>query len=83
MATGIAGLSVAADSLSAIKYATVKAVRNEEGLIVDFKTEGEFPCYGNNDAARGRNRMQPGQQLHGKAAQASHLPQLPAHPAPS
>ncbi|WP_418170784.1 formate C-acetyltransferase [Akkermansia sp.] len=49
MATGIAGLSVAADSLSAIKYATVKAVRNEEGLIVDFKTEGEFPCYGNND----------------------------------
>ena len=49
MATGIAGLSVAADSLSAFKYATVKAVRNEEGLIVDFKTEGEFPCYGNND----------------------------------
>ena len=46
MATGIAGLSVAADSLSAIKYAKV---RNEEGLIVDFKTEGEFPCYGNND----------------------------------
>ena len=36
-------------SLSAIKYATVKAIRNEEGLIVDFKTEGEFPCYGNND----------------------------------
>lgn len=49
MATGIAGLSVAADSLSAIKYATVKAVRNENGLIVDFKTEGDFPCYGNND----------------------------------
>ena len=49
MATGIAGLSVAADSLSAIKYSTVKAIRNEEGLIVDFKTEGEFPCYGNND----------------------------------
>ena len=49
MATGIAGLSVAADSLSAIKYATVKAIRNEDGLIVDFRTEGEFPCYGNND----------------------------------
>lgn len=46
MATGIAGLSVAADSLSAIKYATVKAIRNEEGLIVDFKTEGEFPVTG-------------------------------------
>ena len=49
MACGIAGLSVAADSLSAIKYAKVKAIRNEEGLIVDFETEGEFPCYGNND----------------------------------
>jgi formate C-acetyltransferase len=49
MATGIAGLSVAADSLSAIKYAKVKPIRNEEGLIVDFETEGEFPCYGNND----------------------------------
>lgn len=49
MATGIAGLSVAADSLSAIKYARVKAIRNEEGLIVDFETQGEFPCYGNND----------------------------------
>lgn len=49
MACGIAGLSVAADSLSAIKYAKVTPVRNEDGLIVDFKTEGEFPCYGNND----------------------------------
>ncbi len=49
MATGIAGLSVAADSLSAIKYAKVKAIRNEDGYIVDFETEGEFPCYGNND----------------------------------
>ncbi|MBQ4614393.1 MAG: formate C-acetyltransferase [Akkermansia sp.] len=49
MAAGIAGLSVAADSLSAIKYAKVKCIRNEEGLITDFVTEGEFPCYGNND----------------------------------
>jgi len=48
-ATGIAGLSVAADSLSALKYAKVKAIRNEDGLVVDFETEGEFPCYGNND----------------------------------
>jgi formate C-acetyltransferase len=49
MACGIAGLSIAADSLSAIKFAKVTAVRDERGLAVDFKTEGEFPCYGNND----------------------------------
>ncbi|RBP96392.1 formate C-acetyltransferase [Cytobacillus firmus] len=49
MATGIAGLSVAADSLSAIKYATVKAIRDEKGLVIDFITEGDFPKYGNND----------------------------------
>ncbi|NMM54453.1 formate C-acetyltransferase [Paenibacillus aquistagni] len=49
MACGIAGLSVAADSLSAIKYAKVKPIRNEQGIAVDFEVEGEFPCYGNND----------------------------------
>ena len=49
MAGGIAGLSVLADSLSAIKYAKVKPVLNEQGLAVDFITEGEFPKYGNND----------------------------------
>lgn len=48
-ATGIAGLSCAADSLSAIKYATVYPIRNEAGIIIDFKIEGEFPKYGNND----------------------------------
>ena len=48
-ATGIAGLSVVADSLSAIKYATVTPIRDEDGIIVDFKTEGEFPKYGNDD----------------------------------
>ena len=48
-ATGIAGLSCAVDSLSAIKYANVYPIRDEEGLIVDFKTEGDFPKYGNND----------------------------------
>lgn len=50
MACGIAGLSVVADSLSAIKYAKVKAIRDENGLAVDFEIEGEFPKYGNNDA---------------------------------
>lgn len=49
MATGIAGLSVLADSLSAIKYAKVKPIRNEKGVAVDFETIGEFPAYGNND----------------------------------
>ena len=49
MACGIAGLSVCADSLSAIKYAKVKPIRNEEGIAVDFEVEGDFPKYGNND----------------------------------
>lgn len=49
MACGIAGLSVAADSLSAIKYAKVKAIRNEDGLAVDYEIEGEYPAFGNND----------------------------------
>ncbi len=48
-ATGIAGLSCAADSLSAIKYAEVYPIRDEEGLVVDYKTVGEYPTYGNND----------------------------------
>ena len=49
MAFGIAGMSVVADSLSAIKHATVKVVRDETGLIVDYEIEGEFPQFGNND----------------------------------
>ena len=48
-ATGIAGFSVVADSLSAIKYARVKPVRNEQGIAVDFEIEGDFPKYGNDD----------------------------------
>ncbi len=49
MAFGVAGLSVVADSLSAIKYAKVKPIRNEEGIAVDFETTGDFPKYGNDD----------------------------------
>ncbi len=48
-ATGIAGLSVVADSLSAIKYAKVKCIRNDKGIVVDYEVEGDFPKYGNND----------------------------------
>jgi len=48
-ATGIAGLSVVADSLSAIKYAKVKTIRDENGIVIDYKVEGDFPKYGNND----------------------------------
>ena len=49
LACGIAGLSVAADSLSAIKHATVRPVRDDTGLVVDYEIEGQFPTYGNND----------------------------------
>ncbi len=49
MACGIAGLSVVTDSLSAIKYAKVKTIRNEEGIVVDYEVEGDYPKFGNND----------------------------------
>ncbi len=48
-ATGVAGLSVVADSLSAIKYARVKTIRDENGIVVDYEVEGDYPKYGNND----------------------------------
>src|SRR5690606_21753567 len=49
MACGIAGLSVVADSLSAIKYAKVYPIRDDNGIATDFRIEGEYPQYGNND----------------------------------
>jgi len=51
MACGIAGLSVVADSFSAVKHARVRVIRNDEGLAVDYAVEGEYPAYGNNDPA--------------------------------
>ena len=59
-ATGIAGLSVVADSLSAIKYAKVRTIRDENGIVVDYEVEGDFPKYGNNDDRVGRNRQRTG-----------------------
>ncbi|WP_150137219.1 formate C-acetyltransferase [Candidatus Enterovibrio altilux] len=50
MACGVAGLSVAADSLSAIKYAKVKPIRDEDGIAIDFEIEGDYPKFGNNDS---------------------------------
>ena len=49
MACGIAGLSVVADSLSAIKYAEVRPVRNADGLVTEYEVDGDFPTYGNDD----------------------------------
>lgn len=49
LACGIAGLSVATDSLSAVKHAKVKVIRNEDGLVIDYAIEGDYPAYGNND----------------------------------
>src|SRR5437763_6975158 len=49
MAFGMAGLSVIADSLSAIRYARVGAIRDQTGLVTDYQTEGQFPKFGNND----------------------------------
>ncbi len=49
MAFGIAGMSVVADSLSAIRYAKVRAIRDDTGLVIDYRTEGDFPRFGNND----------------------------------
>lgn len=49
MACGVAGLSVIVDSLSAIKYAKVRTIRDEDGLVVDYEIEGDYPKYGNND----------------------------------
>ncbi|MCG8671961.1 MAG: formate C-acetyltransferase [Pseudomonadales bacterium] len=50
MACGIAGLSIVADSLSAIKHASVRPIKNDEGIVVGYQTEGDFPKYGNNDS---------------------------------
>ena len=79
MAFGMAGLSVVADSLSAIKFAKVKVVRDKTGLVTDYQTEGEFPVFGNNDNRVDQIATLGRQHLHEQAAEAPDLPERPAH----
>ena len=75
MAFGMAGLSVVADSLSAIKYAKVKVIRDETGLVTDYQTEGEFPVFGNNDNRVDQIASLARQHVHEQAAEVSDLPE--------
>ena len=79
MAFGMAGMSVVADSLSAIKYAKVRVVRDETGLVTDYQTEGEFPVFGNNDNRVDQLAVWTGQHVHEQAAEAPDLPQRDPH----
>ena len=80
MAFGIAGLSVVADSLSAIRYARVKVIRDETGLVVDYQTEGDFPKFGNNDNRVDHLAAGGCVHVHEQAAKVSDLPQRHSHP---
>ena len=75
-AYGIAGLSIAADSLSAIKYATVKPIRNENGVAIDFETIGDFPKYGNDDDRADANPMH-GRDENGALASLNSVAKIP------
>ena len=71
MACGIAGLSVVADSLSAIRYATVQPVRDEHGLVVDYVIEGDFPTFGNDDDRVDAIAVEHRPTVHGEDAPAA------------
>ena len=79
MAFGMAGMSVVADSLSAIKYAKVRVVRDATGLVTDYQTEGTFPCFGNNDNRVDQLAGVGGQHVHEQAAQVPDLSPRRAH----
>ena len=79
MAFGIAGLSVVADSLSAIKHAKVHVIRDDNGLVVDYRIEGDFPTFGNADSRGGRHRGRSRLALHEQDPQAPDLSQRGAH----
>lgn len=78
-ATGVAGLSCAADSLSAIKYAKVYPVRNEDGIITDFKIEGDYPKYGNNDDRVDQLAVWLVKTFYDQDKEPHHLPRQRAH----
>ena len=78
-ATGIAGFSHVVDSLSAIKYAKVKTVRDETGIVVDYITEGDFPRYGNDDDRADDIAVWLLEHLPGQDQEAPHLPRFRAH----
>ena len=73
-ATGIAGFSHVVDSLSAIKYAKVKTIRDENGLVVDFETTGDFPKYGNDDDRADDIAVWLSSDIYEETEKASHLP---------
>ena len=77
-ATGIAGFSHVVDSLSAIKYAKVKAIRDEKGMVVDFETEGDFPRYGNDDDRADDIAVWLSKDLPGEAKETPYLPKFRA-----
>ena len=83
MAFGMAGMSVVADSLSAIEYANVRVVRDATGLITDYQTEGAFPMFGNNDNRVDHLAAWAGQHVHEQAAEISDLSPRASHPVDS
>ena len=79
MAFGMAGMSVVADSLSAIRYAKVRVVRDATGLVTDYQTEGTFPFFGNNDNRVDQLAVVAGQHLHEQTAKVPDLSQRDPH----
>ena len=73
MAFGMAGMSVVADSLSAIRYARVRLIRDESGLVMDYESEGDFPVFGNNDNRVDQLASWAGQHIHEQTEEVSHL----------